>query len=164
MANTKISALTNGNPAVGTDTIPIDRAGVNRSLTAASIAALAQATSPQTVGSSQASGLSANVSTVTLFTVPVTGMYALDYEVECSTAATSGASATLGFQWKMNGGVTSQSQTAVALNTIIASGQAGLRKNFWLTAGDVFQFFINYVAGSGPAPVYRYSLVATRLL
>ena len=37
----KISALTSGNPAVGTDVLPIDRGGVNFSVTAASIAALA---------------------------------------------------------------------------------------------------------------------------
>ena len=40
MSNTKISALTNGNPALGTDVIPIDRAGANFSITPASIAAI----------------------------------------------------------------------------------------------------------------------------
>jgi hypothetical protein len=37
MANTKISALTSGNPALGTDIIPIDRSGSNFSITAQSI-------------------------------------------------------------------------------------------------------------------------------
>lgn len=37
MANTKISALSSGNPAQGTDLIPIDRAGANFSITPASI-------------------------------------------------------------------------------------------------------------------------------
>lgn len=41
MANTKISALASGNPALSSDIIPIDRAGTNVSLTAGSIAALA---------------------------------------------------------------------------------------------------------------------------
>lgn len=41
MADTKISALTSGNPAQGSDVIPIDRAGANFSITAASIAKLA---------------------------------------------------------------------------------------------------------------------------
>lgn len=40
MANTKISALTSGNPAQSGDVIPIDRAGTNFSITAGSIAAL----------------------------------------------------------------------------------------------------------------------------
>lgn len=41
MANTKISALTPGGPAVGSDQVPIARSGANFSLTAANIAALA---------------------------------------------------------------------------------------------------------------------------
>jgi hypothetical protein len=41
MANTKISALTAGNPALSADIIPIDRAGANYSITAGSIASLA---------------------------------------------------------------------------------------------------------------------------
>ena len=40
MANTKISALTSGNPAQSGDLLPIDRSGVNYSITAGSIAAL----------------------------------------------------------------------------------------------------------------------------
>lgn len=43
--NTKISALTNGNPALSGDLIPIDRSGANFSITAGSIAALAGAAS-----------------------------------------------------------------------------------------------------------------------
>jgi hypothetical protein len=39
MANTKISALSSGNPAQSGDLIPIDRSGANFSVTAASIAA-----------------------------------------------------------------------------------------------------------------------------
>jgi hypothetical protein len=41
MADTKISALTAGNPALGTDVIPVARAGTNVGVTATSIAALA---------------------------------------------------------------------------------------------------------------------------
>lgn len=41
MANTKISALTSGNPAQSGDLLPIDRSGSNFSVTAGSIAALA---------------------------------------------------------------------------------------------------------------------------
>jgi len=41
MANTKISALTNGNPAQSGDLIPIARAGSNFSITAGSVTALA---------------------------------------------------------------------------------------------------------------------------
>lgn len=44
MADTKISALTPGAPAVGTDIMPVDRAGTNVSLTAADIVALAAVT------------------------------------------------------------------------------------------------------------------------
>ena len=44
MPDLKISQLTNGNPAQSGDLIPIDRAGANFSLTAASIAALAAGT------------------------------------------------------------------------------------------------------------------------
>jgi hypothetical protein len=40
MANTKISALASGNPALTSDILPIDRAGANFSLTAGSIASL----------------------------------------------------------------------------------------------------------------------------
>jgi hypothetical protein len=40
MANTKISALTSGNPAQSGDILPIDRAGANFGITAGSIAAL----------------------------------------------------------------------------------------------------------------------------
>lgn len=40
MANTKISALTGGNPAQTGDLLPIDRSGSNFSVTAASVAAL----------------------------------------------------------------------------------------------------------------------------
>lgn len=41
MANEKISQLTNGNPAQGSDLVPIARSGANFSITAAAIAALA---------------------------------------------------------------------------------------------------------------------------
>jgi hypothetical protein len=41
MADTKISALTDGNPAQSDDQIPVNRGGVNRRITAGSIAALA---------------------------------------------------------------------------------------------------------------------------
>jgi hypothetical protein len=41
MANTKISALTSGNPAQSSDLLPIDRGGSNFSITAGSIAGLA---------------------------------------------------------------------------------------------------------------------------
>jgi len=50
MANTKISALPSGNPALSTDVIPIDRAGVNYSLTTGSVAALSGPTT-QSAGS-----------------------------------------------------------------------------------------------------------------
>lgn len=43
MADTKISALTAGNPALGTDILPVARSGTNVRVTAASIAALASA-------------------------------------------------------------------------------------------------------------------------
>ena len=46
MANTKISALSSGNPAQSTDIIPIDRSGSNFGITAASIAALAPTPAP----------------------------------------------------------------------------------------------------------------------
>ena len=44
MANTKISALTLGNPAQSGDLLPIDRSGANYSVTASSIAALTSVT------------------------------------------------------------------------------------------------------------------------
>jgi len=43
MADTKISALTSGNPAQSTDEIPIARSGANFKITAGSVAALAVA-------------------------------------------------------------------------------------------------------------------------
>ncbi len=45
MANTKISALISGNPAQAGDLLPIDRSGANFSITAGSIAAIAEAAS-----------------------------------------------------------------------------------------------------------------------
>jgi len=50
--NTKISALTAGNPALGTDQIPIARSGANFQVTAASIAALSPAGTVTSVGAS----------------------------------------------------------------------------------------------------------------
>ena len=52
MPNTKISALTAGNPALGTDQLPISRSGVNFQVTAASIAALSPAGTVTSVGAS----------------------------------------------------------------------------------------------------------------
>lgn len=46
MANTKISSLINGNPALTGDLLPMDRAGVNFSVTAGSIASLASPALP----------------------------------------------------------------------------------------------------------------------
>lgn len=56
MANTKISALTTGTPAVGTDEFPIARAGANRKLTLAQLVTLAS-TSPSFTGPLDASGV-----------------------------------------------------------------------------------------------------------
>lgn len=50
MPNTKISALTAGDPAQGTDQIPVARAGTNVKITAASVAALAPAGTVTSVG------------------------------------------------------------------------------------------------------------------
>lgn len=50
MPNTKISALTAGDPALGTDQIPIARSGANFQVTAASIAALSPAGTVTSVG------------------------------------------------------------------------------------------------------------------
>ncbi len=45
MANTKISALTSGNPAQSSDLIPIARSGANYAVSASSVAALAPVSS-----------------------------------------------------------------------------------------------------------------------
>ncbi len=50
MANTKISALVDGNPAQSADVLPIDRAGSNFSITAGSIASLANVPVISTAG------------------------------------------------------------------------------------------------------------------
>lgn len=50
MPDTKISALTAGNPALGTDQIPVARSGANFQVTAASIAALSPAGTVTSVG------------------------------------------------------------------------------------------------------------------
>lgn len=50
MPDTKISALTAGNPALGTDQIPVARSGTNVQVTAASIAALSPAGTVTSVG------------------------------------------------------------------------------------------------------------------
>jgi hypothetical protein len=50
MANTKISALTAGDPAVASDLLPIDRSGSNFSLMASSVAALAPSVMLASVG------------------------------------------------------------------------------------------------------------------
>lgn len=119
--------------------------------------------SSQVIARASGVSLAASVSTTTLISVPSTGYYAVDWEVESQTAATSGASATMGFQWTMNGGVTSNNQTLVSLNTTNATSQAGLRKVLFLTAGTNFQYFISFVIGVGGAPTYRYGIVLTKL-
>lgn len=67
MANTKISALASGNPAQGADIIPIDRAGANFSLTAASVAALGLA-SPAFTGTPTAPTAAPTVASTQLAT------------------------------------------------------------------------------------------------
>jgi hypothetical protein len=66
MPNTKISALTAGNPAQGTDEIPIARGAANFKVTAASIAALSPAGTVTSVGlSGGTTGLTTSGSPVT---------------------------------------------------------------------------------------------------
>lgn len=93
MANTKISALTAGNPAVGTDIIPIDRAGTNVSITAASVAALAQATSPQIVFHQVTTGINASIATAHQndFTPTAVGRYRLTLILTEAVTDASGA-------------------------------------------------------------------------
>lgn len=57
MADTKISALTSGNPALTTDEIPIARSGANYKITAGSVASLAVAGSTTQVQFNDAGGL-----------------------------------------------------------------------------------------------------------
>jgi hypothetical protein len=66
MANTKISALTSGNPAQAGDVIPIDRTGANFSITAGSIAALN--TLPQTAAAVGSKWLNSYTASTGVFT------------------------------------------------------------------------------------------------
>ena len=60
MADTKISALTSGNPALTTDEIPIARSGANFKITAGSVASLAVAGSTTQVQFNDAGALAGN--------------------------------------------------------------------------------------------------------
>lgn len=65
MADTKISALTDGNPAQSGDEIPIARSGANYKITAGSIASLAAGTVTSVAFSTGTTGLSVSGSPIT---------------------------------------------------------------------------------------------------
>src|ERR1035437_5372760 len=121
MANTKISALTNGNPALSTDIIPIDRAGANFSLTAGSIPALVV----------NITGTAANLSGTptlpsgTTLVAPVLGTPASGNLANCTfptlNQSTSGTAAGLSGTPALPDGTTATTQTGSDNTTKIAT-------------------------------------------
>jgi len=97
MPNTKISALTLGNPAQGTDEVPIARAGANFKVTAASIAALSPA------GTVTSVGLSGGTTGIT---------------VSGTNPITSSGTLTLGGTLALANGGTGQTTKAAAFNAL----------------------------------------------
>ena len=149
MANTKISALPAGAPAVATDLIPIDRAGANYSLQVSDV--LGQAL-PRVV----ASRVVTNSSTVdgnftqTFYTIPVgaQGVYRMVVGI---VARTQQAGAwQVNADWVPPSGTNQAAQLGVAVNMVtgaLAVNGSAYSVTAYYHAGDVIT--VGTVTGSG---------------
>lgn len=136
MASQKISQLTNGNPAQTGDLIPIDRAGANFSVSAASVAALAGGSGSLTGSIS----LAHNSPTQTAVNLTTDGTY--DWAIVSPATGTNGRDDFSNyFRWKANRGMLARNgvRKVAATNNISGTTGGGSTTGGWLftaNAGD----------------------------
>lgn len=130
MANLKISQLNSGNPAQSGDVLPMERAGVNFSLTAGSIAALAATSAVKTarlnIGSLVTAGFS-GPHALTFATPFADGNYTVQVSVTCGEApetATVAAFPSVGVAC-----INYQSTPGNGVNVWVANNDSGTHTN-----------------------------------
>lgn len=114
-----------------------------------------------TIETAEDSGLTAAVSTTTVFTVLTNGLYRVSYYLRKTVA--DGVSSSLTFTWGWTENGTPLTEADAALTTDTASAQKSNQKLFYADASSNITFAIAYASNTPATMTYRYYVTVEQL-